>query len=134
MNRLSQVFVFKITATVFIWCLPLLLFPEWLLEQLGFPPQSTYLFVRLLAWAYLALCVGYGFGLLASLKGVRSMPPIWVGIVSNGGACILLLYFTLIGAWSSWSLPVVYVGWSSIAATALITVGLVRYGIRDRGR
>ena len=64
---------------------------------MGFPPQPGYMFVRLLGCAYLALCVGYALGLRASLNGVRAPGPIWAGIVSNGGACGILVYFGVKG-------------------------------------
>ncbi len=79
MNALSWVFIFKIAATVLVWCLPLLLLPADWIEALGFPPQNSYMFARMLGWAYLALCVGYAFGLRASLRGQRLLGPIWVG-------------------------------------------------------
>lgn len=90
------------------------------------------MFVRLLGWAYLALCVGYGFGLQASLQGKRLKGPIWMGIVSNGGACIYLCAYGFSGAWSHWSGAVQFIAWSSAVATALITAGLYMYGIRGK--
>ena len=130
MSNLSKVLVFKIAATVVVWCVPLLLFPASLLEALGFPEQDSYMFVRMLGWAYLALCVGYSFGLQASLQGKRLMGPIWVGIVSNGGACLYLCYYGLSGAWSQWPGVIQFIAWSSAVATALITAGLYKYGVR----
>ncbi|MEM1080870.1 MAG: hypothetical protein AAGH65_04745 [Pseudomonadota bacterium] len=129
MNPLSIVFVFKIVATVLVWCIPLLLFPSRLLETFGFPPQDSYQFVRMLGWAYLALCVGYAFGLRASLAGTRLMGPIWVGIVSNGGACLYLCCYGLTGAWATWSGTIQIFFWGSAVATALITLGLIRFGV-----
>ncbi len=120
MNSLAKVFVFKITATILFWCVPLILLPSSLLEAAGFPAQPTYLFVRMLGWAYLALCVGYAFGLAAALKGGRLMGPIWVGIVSNGGACLYLLFYGLSGTWSDWGLPLQILAWGSAVATALL--------------
>ena len=90
MSNLSKVFVFKIAATLLAWCFPLILLPATWLELAGFPEQETYMFVRMLGWAYLALCVGYWFGLQAALQGRRAMGPIWVGILSNGGAFFIL--------------------------------------------
>ena len=87
------------------------------------------MFVKMLGWAYVALCVGYWFGLRASLAGKRLMPPIYVGIVSNGGACLYLLWYGLSGTWQDWGAFIQFVGWSSVAATAVITAGLVRYGV-----
>ena len=132
MSGLSRVLLFKISGTIFLWCLPLLLFPASLLESIGFPKQDSYMFVRMLGWAYLALCVGYYFALRASLNGKRLMGPIWVGIVSNGGACLYLLYYGLAGEWSSWSGLVLFILWGSVLATAIITFGLFQYGVRGR--
>lgn len=132
MNRLSQVFIFKIVATIFVWCVPLILMPAAWLEALGFPRQETYMFVRLLGWAYLALCVGYWFGLKESLRGRRAMGPIWVGIVSNGGAFLILAYYGALGVWSSWGIAMQIIGWGSVVATLLITVGLFMFGVRGR--
>lgn len=73
--------------------------------------------------------MGYAFSLQAALGGRRLMGPIWVGIVSNGGACAYLLYFGLIGTWAEWGLWLQIVGWGSAAATAAITAGLLRYGV-----
>ena len=90
------------------------------------------MFVRMLGWAYFALCVGDCFGLQASLSGRRLMGPIWVGIVSNGGAFIYLLYYGATGNWSEWGSAVKFIVWISTAATALITLGLVVYGVRGK--
>ncbi len=129
MNALSIVFIFKITATVLFWSIPLVLLPGSLLEEAGLPPQPSYMFVKMLGWAYIALCVGYWFGLQASLQGKRLMPPIYVCIVSNGGACLYLLWYGLAGTWQDWGSFVQFIAWSSILATALITAGLIRYGV-----
>ncbi|MEM9256763.1 MAG: hypothetical protein AAGA91_15050 [Pseudomonadota bacterium] len=130
MSNLSKVLVFKIVATLAFWCAPLILFPASLLERFGFPEQQSYMFVRMLGWAYLALCVGYFVGLKASLKGKRLMGPIWVGLVSNGGACGYLLYYGVTGTWSQWGGPVQFIGWSSVVATAAITLGLFVFGVK----
>ena len=131
MSNLANVYIFKIVATVFVWCVPLLFFPESLLLSAGLPTQPSLLFLRLLGWAYLALCVGYGIGLWQELQGVRLVCPIWVGIVSNGGACITLAYFAWLGDWNSWGTLVQTIGYGSIAATALITAGLYCFGVRS---
>lgn len=133
MNKLSMVFTFKISATVLFWCAPLILMPASWLSAAGFPEQDSYMFVRMLGWAYLALCVGYGFGLKASLNGQRAMAPIWVGILSNGGAFLYLLYYGAIGTWNSWGGMIQFVGWASMMATFLITLGLIVFGVRGAG-
>jgi hypothetical protein len=129
MNHLSKVFVFKILLTIIGWCFPLLLSPPSWLEGLGLPQQSTYLFIKLLGMAYLALVVGYGFGLRESLRGRRAIGTIWVGIVSNGGACLLLTFYGLSGAWNTWGNLLPWAMWASIGATGLITLGLVLFGL-----
>ena len=129
MNNLSRVFIFKIAATVVFWCLPLILLPSSILGAAGFPQQPSYMFVRMLGWAYLALCVGYAFGLKAALQGKRALGAIWVGIVSNGGACLYLAYYGASGAWNTWGGFIQFVGWSSVTATAAITAGLVLFGL-----
>ena len=133
MNNLSRVFVFKIAATMVFWCTPLILAPAAWLEAVGFPKHENLMFVRMLGWAYLALCVGYSFGLRASLQRKRAMGPIWVGIVSNGGACLYLCYYGASGAWGSWGGLIQVVGWASAVATFLITLGLYVYGLRGEG-
>lgn len=70
------------------------------------------------------------FGLSASLHGERALGTIWVGIVSNGGACGYLLYFGLSGGWAQWGGVVPFVLWSSVVATAAITAGLYAFGVR----
>lgn len=133
MNNLSKVFVFKIAATVVFWCIPLVLMPASWLEAAGLPGQETYMFVRMLGWAYLALCLAYAFGLRASLRGERALGPIWVGIVSNAGACLYLGYYGSLGAWASWGALVQFVGWASVVATLGITVGLLVFGVLGQG-
>jgi len=134
MNALSLVLIFKITATVLVWCVPLLLLPSSMLIEFGLPSQpNEVMFVRMLGWAYLALCIGYAFGLKASLQGKRALGPIWVGIVSNGGACALLLLFGLSASWNDMSYLVQFIFWSSALATAVITVGLWTWGVKGEG-
>ena len=134
MSYLSLTFIVKILATALFWCVPLLLFPAQWLTAIGLPDQPTYLFVRLLGWAYLALCVGYAFGLQASMRGVRAPGPIWVGIVSNGGACAFLLYFGFAGAWSSWGGLLQLLLWLSALTTAMITLALYVFGVAGPGQ
>ncbi len=90
------------------------------------------MFLRMLGWAYLALCVGYWFGLRESLRGRRAMGPIRVGIVSNGGAFLCLLYYGAHGTWASWGIVLQVIGWGSVLATLLITLGLFIFGVRGQ--
>ena len=130
MPKLSLVLVFKIAATVVVWCVPLILFPASWLQAAGLPWPANDQFIRMLGWAYLALCVGYGFGLRESLQGRAAVGPIWMGIVSNGGACLYLLYYGATGTWETWGGWIQFIAWGSVVATALITAGLVQFGLR----
>jgi hypothetical protein len=132
LSHLAKVFVFKITVTILFWCAPLIILPSNVLEAIGFPAQPSIMFVRLLGWAYLSLCVGYGFGLCAALKGENSPGPVWMGIVSNGGACVSLTYFGVTGAWSGLGGVLQFAAWSSVLATAAITLGLFVFGGRGK--
>jgi len=129
MNKLAKVLIFKIVGTIALWCVPMILFPIYILNLIGFPEQDSYMFIRLLGWAYLALCVGYYHAFKAALNGKRLMAPIWVGIISNGGGFMYLLLFGLSGVWSSWGVWIQVVAWGSVVATALITLGLYHYGV-----
>lgn len=130
LHALVNVLRFKIAATVLVWCVPCLTFPASAIEALGFPPQDHLMFVRMLGWAYLALCVGYGFALQEARQGRRLIGAIWVGVVSNGGACGYLLYYGLSGLWNGWGPVAQIILGGSAVATGLITLGLVRFGLR----
>ena len=131
MSNLSKVIILKISGTLILWCIPLILFPSRLLDAIEFPEQESYMFIRMLGWAYLSLCVGYAFALKASLKGERLMASIWVGVVSNGGAFLYLLYYGITGSWTDWGYFVKVVAWISVLATAFITIGLYLYGVKS---
>ena len=140
MNGLAVVYTFKIIATLVVWCIPLLLFPGSVLEQIGLPSQeeTSYMFLRMLGWAYLALCVGYGLGLQdalvehdSSLQDAKKPileGPVLVGLVSNGGAFLFLSYYGFSGTWNDWGWILQFIGWSSVVATVLITTGLAVFG------
>lgn len=137
MNKLSIVFLFKIALTLIFWSiLPLLLPPSWL-EFFGLPQQSSYVFIKLYGMAALALVVGYGFGLRESWQSPkkqarRDMSAIWVGIVSNTGACLILLLYGLSGAWNTWGFFLQWGLWVSMAATGLIALSLILFGVIDK--
>jgi hypothetical protein len=132
MSHLSKVLAAKIVLTVLVWCIPLLLFPASVLRWLGFEVPEPPLFLRLLGMAYSALVIGYGFGLRESLRGVYPAASVWVGMVSNGGACLLLVIAAIQGAWAHWGVIAQSVMWGSLVGTGLITAGLIRFGPCDR--
>jgi hypothetical protein len=128
MSSLTRILAIKITLTVAVWCIPLLLFPTSLLQTLGFPVPEPQIFLRLLGMAYTALVVGYGFGLRASSRGSYPAGVVWVGIVSNGGACLLLAMAAALGVWESWGAIARAIMWSSLLGTGAIAAGLVVFG------
>jgi hypothetical protein len=137
LNKLSIVFIVKISLTLVFWSLlPLLLPPSWL-ELLGLPQQSSYVFIKLYGMAALSLVVGYGFGLreswpLQNKKPRRAMGVIWVGIVSNAGSSLILLLYGLSGAWNTWGTFLQWGLWFSIIATGVITMSLIIFGVLDK--
>ena len=128
MKRLSTVLLAKIAITILAWCLPLLLFPASLLEWLGFVVPSPLIFLRLLGVAYLALTIGYVFGLRDLRKGTYPAGVIWMGIVSNGGACVALAVAGVFHAWDAWGMFAQVFMWGSLAATGALTIGLAVCG------
>ena len=134
MPGLKVVLEAKIALTVLAWCIPLLLFPSSLLERLGFPSPSPEVFVRLLGMAYSALVLGYWFGLQQVRQGAYPMATVWVGILSNGGACALLVGHAATGAWSTWGGFAQASMWLSLIGTGSITAGLVFFGPLGAGR
>ena len=128
MNGLAIVFIIKIGFTLVLWCLPLLMVPEILLIKLGLPKPSSMLFLRLLGMAYLALTVGYGFGLIETLNGGHPRDIVLMGIISNGGACLILLINGVFRSWQAWGPPAQFMMWFSLIATGGIALGLVVTG------
>jgi hypothetical protein len=98
--------------------------------MLGSQDLPNLMFVRMLGWAYLSLCVGCGFGRRAALSGQILEGPIWMGVVSNGGACSFLIYDGATGSWEGLHLGVKFILWSSAIATAAITIGLYLFEVR----
>ena len=128
MLHLSMVILAKIRVTIAFWCIPLLLFPAGLLKWLGFLVPEPQIFLRLLGLAYLALVVGYAFGLRDLRSGSYPNGVVWMGITSNGSACTALIVAAGIGVWEDWEfIPRIYM-WLSLIATGGITMGLVIFG------
>jgi hypothetical protein len=128
MRNLSRVLFLKIVVTTVLWFGPLLLFPVSLLERLGFPTGPSTIFLKLLGMAYGALLVGYVFGWVDTLRGRYPRSTVWAGIVSNGGAFLLLSMGALQGTWTAWESPARILMWISLAATGLISAGLIVFG------
>jgi hypothetical protein len=137
MTAITRILAFKIALTVCVWCVPLLLFPSGWLRALGFPTPEPLIFLRLLGMAYTALVVGYAFGFRSARRGVYPAAAVWVGIISNGGAFLLLLLAALNRTWGQWGVPAQGVMWGSVLGTGAIAAALAWFGprlqrIRDR--
>ncbi len=132
MGWLSALLKIKIALTLLAWVLPLFALPQGLYSELGFPDPMPLIFLRLLAMAYLALVAGYWLGLLQLNRGVYPWHPVIVGIVSNGGACAVLLLALLAGSWSDWgSLARAYMNLSALGS-GLIAAGLLISALNQR--
>src|SRR4051794_20581949 len=132
MQKLAGVIFFKMAMTVG-WVVSLLLFSSGLQVQVqvGLPPTGEQtVFIRLLGMAYAALLLGYAFGFFAIREGIYPRGVVWTGIVSNGGACLLLGIFR--STWGGWRGYAPTLMWSSFVATGLITAGLIAFGPCDR--
>lgn len=127
MNPLKVVLTVKVVFTVLFWALPLLLFPKRAARLLGMPEPQPVLFSHLLGAAFLALTAGYVFGLLNLEQDKAASDVVWVGIISNGLAFIILLMFA--GQWSKWGTRAALFLWVSTAMTLLITLGLIVFGV-----
>ena len=125
---LVRVLQFKILATFFAWCLPLIFFPaEWIIAA-GFPSSVTGMLTKLLGWAYLALLVGYSFGLKSAMAGQVDKATICMGIVSNFGAGIIMISYGFQGHFQDWGAYAQFHMWASASAVLLISAGLYWYG------
>ncbi len=90
-NLLVVLLGIKIIVTAIAVCLPFLAFSQQILSSsLQISTQSALLF-RLYGVAILALLVCYSFGLQQALLGEFPWAIVATGVVSNGGASVLLI-------------------------------------------
>lgn len=125
LSALAYVLRAKIGITLVFWCVPLLLFPKNAFEWLGFREVGSVVFLKLLGMAYLALVAGYYLGYREIASSVYPANTVRVGIVSNLGAFLLLVYFSLAGSWDSWGILAQLFMWASLLATGSLSAALV---------
>jgi hypothetical protein len=90
MSWLSWLLVIKIVITTISVAVPFMLFPPtWLKQKTGISADS--LLIRLYGVAITALLVGYGFGIPTANSGQFPRGVVYMGLVSNIGAALLLL-------------------------------------------
>lgn len=125
-KELKGIFIRKIVITALFLCIPLLLFPASLFNSLGIPLTVPTMFLRLLGVAYLALIVGYYYGIKALERQQNPLFAIDMGIASNGAAFVVIIYFGITGAWTKWSLAAELYMWALSFGALLITGKLFR--------
>ena len=129
MSALEVVILTKIVVTVLFWAGPLLLAPPGIVKSFGIPGGTPTVFVRLLGSAYAALAVGYSFGLYDLRSDELPTGVIWMGIVSNGLAPVVIIIFALRGAFRTLGgFRQCLVGLSAVAAS-LISVLMLVFGV-----
>jgi hypothetical protein len=89
------------------------------------------LFLRLLGAAFFALLSGYILGLRDLHYGRDAHNTVWVGIISNGVAFVVLLAFK--SEWSGWDTRARLYMYGSSIMTLLITLGLIVFGVVRNG-
>jgi len=119
MSLLLLLLIFKITITVFAVVIPYLKHePQGLAKEHGLEGNSSLVF-RLYGVAITALLVNYCFGAYQLVGGTFPQAAIWVGIVSNIGASIVL--FSEKNRAESQA--------SIASSKAIITFGLIGFGL-----
>ena len=130
MRALRGLLIRKIVITAIFLCIPLLFFPASLFEAMGIPVSQPLMFIRLLGVAYLALIVGYYEGIRALNRHQSPLFAINMGLMSNGLAFLVFLYFGVSGEWDDWGLGAEIYMWLLSFGALIITVNLFR--IRKR--
>lgn len=125
-SLLIYILYIKITLTISLWAIPLLIFPDSFFALLGLPAITPELYRRLLGMAYLALVVGYIEGLISARKGIFPTGIVLMGILSNFGASIILSIYAISGGFSGFSTTAFLLMYFSIFATGLIATLLLK--------
>ena len=125
LSILKPLLAFKIVVTFFAWALQFLLLPVSVLEQ-GMGPVPEPIFqLRMLGWAYLALCVGYFAGLLEARRGRMPWGVVAMALVSNGGSAALLGSHLLFGGGAELTGWPLYATWATFAVLLFIMTVLL---------
>ena len=116
-----------------------LVFPECLLGFLfGETPEPTPLYqalvlnTRLMGVTFLALITAYAFGLRAIVGNQFPYAIVYVGLVSNGGAALLILVAALTGLLTDWPAFPRIVYFVSLSAVTAIAAALAWSLVRAR--
>lgn len=131
---LRKTLLFKIIVTALFWAAPLSFLPPSFFRFMGIPYQGTYLFIRLLGVAYWGLVAGYAWGLSQERKGADTDGVTIMGLVSNGGALVVLLGYFLPGRFAAWGILAQIYLMASMTVLALISALLAINLVRSRRR
>lgn len=106
----------KIAVTLLLWAMPLALMPQ---SWFGFfgPVPPVLLFIRLLAVAYFSLLVVYVWGLVLWHKRQNLRGVLLTGLVSNGGAAMILILYRIQVEWGAWTIAGKIYLWASLLIT-----------------
>lgn len=91
MNAINLVLIFKIAITIGLLAVPFLLLPKQRLEKFVRLSGESAILFRLYGMAMLALAVAYLGGVWTVQQGIFPWTVVLMGLVSNGGATVLLL-------------------------------------------
>ena len=92
MTYLTLLIGVKIVVTLLNVIVPFLFFPTATLDRLAGFGQANTAFYRLYGMAMLALVVAYGGGLLQTLAGEYPAQIVAMGLVSNVGAALIMIW------------------------------------------
>ena len=136
---LRTTLIAKIVITLVFWVSLPLVFPECLLGFLfGETPEPTPLYqalvlnTRLMGVTFLALVTAYAFGLRAIVGNQFPYAIVYVGLVSNGGAALLILVAALTGLLTDWPAFPRIVYFVSLSAVTAIAAALAWSLVRAR--
>jgi len=91
MSVLALILIAKMSVTLLAVVIPFLFFPKPTLDRtVGFGAPDG-VFYRLYGVAVLALLVAYGVGYVQVQEGIYPEGVVWMGLVSNGGATLVLI-------------------------------------------
>lgn len=91
MTFLTLLLMFKIAFTALFAALPMLLLPGASVQARIGVDAAALPYIRLYGWALIALLTGYASGIFAAEAGVMPWGIVVMGLVSNGGAALLML-------------------------------------------
>lgn len=131
-KALSILLKTKIIITTAMWAIPLLAFPKSIFEWIGIPFPEPALFLRLLGVSYIALCIGYGWGIVLLNRGENPLGILLMGMVSNGFAFIMIILFGILDSYSEWSLLGKFYIYLSAGLTGSITLLLILLSLKQK--